>query len=255
MNQMKRSSARSNLAFGLAIVFIVASWLVWAQTDISDSEAVTGIWLGAACWVWGVVWVAIGVSSGIDRLVARATTAVGASLALMVAVDYMSWEQASFYLLDALAVVGFLFGIFYRKGREAGPPDFANRSAVAFVMGVILAIAAMIIWSLSDIPQDEVLWGVWLGLGCLAWTIVWIAFTRSYEIDQILAQALKLVAVVMAVMAAVDYMSWERAGLYLLEALAVVSVTAGLAHWLEQSTDDNLEPESESESDSEAVQA
>lgn len=243
MNEMEHSSARSVTAFVFGIISIAASFAVWSQTDLQGVGAVFGIWLGLGCLVWSLIWVALCGPGGVGQLVARAAAFVAATMAVMVGTGYLAWDQAGLYLLETLAVVSVVFWLFNRAERTAGKPNpdeaSGNRSALSFVVGVLFTVAALVTWAWTDVPQDEVFWGLWVGLGCWGWTIVWRALSKSADVSQVVAQAAALVAVVMASMVSVDYLTWDQAGLYLLETMAVISAGFGLGHWLDQPKDNS----------------
>ena len=236
MNEVKHSPTRSAPAFVFGLLFIAASLVVWSQIDgINGDEAITGVWLGLGCLGWGLAWVVVGVSSAVDRLVVQAMAFVATTMGVMVAVDYLTWERAGLYLLEALAVVAVVVGITSRNGRTDGRPAAAaptQDSGPAFIAGVVFAVASLVTWYLTDIAQSEVFWGIWLGLGCLGWGLIWLLLGNSSETDRVVSQALGLVVVVMASMAAVGYLVWDQVVLYLFEALTVIAAGFGVVYWL-----------------------
>ena len=116
------------------------------------------------------------------------------------------------------------------------------RVVVLFVLGVAFIVASMFVWASIDLPKNEVVWGIWLGLGCVGWGIVWMILVRSVQFHDAVRQAAGLVAVAMTLLVGVDYLTWERAGLYLLEILAVVSIILGFAGWLTRTGEPEPEP-------------
>ena len=115
---------------------------------------------------------------------------------------------------------------------------------VLFVLGVAFVVASLLVWTQTDLPKNEVVWGIWLGLGCVVWGIVWALLAQSTQFHEAVRQAVGLLAVVLALLVgAAEYLTWERAGLYMFQLLAVVSFIFGFVGWLTRVSEPKVEPE------------
>ena len=117
------------------------------------------------------------------------------------------------------------------------------RVVVLFVLGVAFVVASLLVWTQTDLPKNEVVWGIWLGLGCVVWGVVWAILSQSTQFHEAVRQAVGLLAVVLALLVGAEYLTWERSGLYASQVMAVVSFVFGFVGWLARVSEPKVEPE------------